>query len=712
MGRLWPLVQAVTWNPLQALALARGVLFPWVPVALACGIGAWFALPWEPGLAFYGGTFALLLAAVALRIWGPELGHPVAVAVACLALGVLAAGARAHLVAAPVLDFRTYGPVQGRIIEIDRSQSDHLRLTLDQVVLARLPPARTPARVRVSLHGPQGFFAPDPGQVVIMTASLAAPEGPVEPGGFDFQRMAWFARLGAVGYTATPVLLLTPPEAGVLRLNRIRTRLSNAIQAAVPGDAGAFSSGVMTGDRSGLSPQAVDDLRKSSLMHLLAISGMNMAFLIGFVFAMLRYGVALVPPLALRVNAKKVAAVASLAVAWFYLQLSGANVATERAFIMVVVMLGAVLFDRRALSLRSVAVSACVLLLLKPEGLLDPGFQMSFAATTALIAGFGALEGGVLRGRIGKWAVPAFTLVASSLLAGLATAPYGAATFNRIADFGFFANLLTVPVMGAVVMPAGAIAALVAPLGLAAAPLWVMGRGSAWILWVSHWIAGLNGAVTMVPAPGPWVLPLISLGALWLILWRGPARAAGTLALVLGLGLWAGVERPALLISADGGLAGVMTPAGRALSAPRGAGFSATSWLEDDGDLVAQDQAALRPGFNGPKGERRFGLGSWRGVVLNGKGAADGVARACATADLVIVAARVAVAPDECRVIDQTLLAATGGLALWPQADGTLRLDPARRARRLWNATGPAPLAPASLSLPALRLAKGHTNGP
>ena len=706
MGRLWPLVQAVTWNPLQALAQARGILFPWVPVIMAISIGAWFALPWEPGLGFYLSALTLLLAAVALWLWGPELGHPVAVMVACLALGVLAAGARVHLVAAPVLEFRYYGPVQGRIVEIDRSQSDRLRLTLDRVVLARLPPARTPARVRVSLHGAQGFFAPDPGQVVILTASLAAPEGPVEPGGFDFQRMAWFARLGAVGYTATPVLLLAPPEPGAQRLNRIRTRLSNAIQAAVPGDAGAFSSGVMTGDRSGLSRQAVDDLRKSSLMHLLAISGMNMAFLIGFVFALLRYGVALVPPLALRVNAKKVAAVASLGVAWFYLQLSGANVATERAFIMVVVMLGAVLFDRRALSLRSVAVSACVLLLVKPESLLEPGFQMSFAATTALIAGFGAIEGGVLRGRIGKWAMPAFTLVASSLLAGLATAPYGAATFNRIADFGFFANLLTVPVMGAVVMPAGAIAALVAPLGLAAVPLWVMGRGSAWILWVSHWIAGLDGAVTMVPTPGPWVLPLISLGALWLILWRGPLRAAGCLVVVLALVLWAQVERPALLISADGGLAGVMTPAGRALSAARGAGFTARSWLENDGDLALQDQAALRVGFIGPKGERRFGLGAWRGVVLKGKGAADAFASACATADLVIVAARIPVPRDGCQVIDQALLAQTGGLAIWPQVDGTLRLDPTRRARRLWNSAGPTPKVVWRLTLPTLRLAK------
>lgn len=697
--------QAVKWQPLRALAEARGILFPWVPVCMAFGIGGWFALPWEPGPTFYAGVLAVMLAGAALRLRGPELGHPFAVALACAALGVLAAGARAHLVAAPVLEFRYYGPVQGRIIDIDRSQSDFLRLTLDQVVLERVPPARTPRQVRISLHGKQGFFAPDPGQVVILTAMLAAPEGPVEPGGFDFQRMAWFSGLGAIGYTASPVLLLAPPEPGTERINRWRTRLSRAMQTAIPGDAGAFSSGVMTGDRSGLSLQAVVDLRRSSLAHLLAISGMNLAFITGFVFALVRYGLALVPPVALRVNAKKLAALASLAVAWFYLQLSGANVATERAFVMAVVMLGAVLFDRRALSLRSVALSAVVLLLVQPESLLEPGFQMSFAATTALIAGFRAVDGSILRGRLPSWAMPVFTLVLSSLLAGVATAPYGAATFNRIADFGFFANLLTVPVMGAVVMPAGAVAALVAPLGLQALPLWVMGRGSAWILWVSHWIAGLDGAVTAVPVPGPWVIPLISLGGLWLILWRGWLRGAGVLPVALALALWVGVARPPLLISPDGGLVGLMQPEGRALSTPRGAGFTAKSWLENDGDLADQPAAALRSGFLGPKEQRTFTFGAWRGVVLKGRAAIAAVASACASADLVIVAAKVGAAPNGCQVIDQTQLEKTGGLAVWPAADGGLRLQPTRSSRRIWSGKGQAPLALADLPPPALRLA-------
>ncbi|MDM7970174.1 MAG: ComEC/Rec2 family competence protein, partial [Paracoccaceae bacterium] len=251
------------------------------------------------------------------------------------------------------------------------------------------------------------------------------------------------------------------------------------ILQAMPSEAGAFATGAMTGDRSAISQETAAALRDSGLAHLLAISGMNLAFLIAFVFALIRYGVALIPPLALRVSAKKLAALVSLGVAFFYLLLSGSNVATERAFIMVTVILGAVLLDRQALTLRSVALAGIILILWKPESLLAPGFQMSFAATTALIAGFAAMQSRMEPGRMPRWVVPLVTLVLSSVIGGLASGPYAAASFNRFADYGLLANLLTVPVMGAVVMPAGAMAALLAPLGLADLPLWVMETGSA-----------------------------------------------------------------------------------------------------------------------------------------------------------------------------------------------------------------------------------------
>lgn len=676
-------VRRLLW-PLEGLQAARGQLFPWVAVLIGCGVWLWFELPQEPGRGSYVLAGLVLALGAGLGLKGPELARPIAIAAAALAMGWLAAGARAHHVAGPMLDFRYYGPVEGRIVGIDRSQSDAPRITLDRVVLSDVAPDRTPARVRVTLHGDQPWLVPEPGQVVMTTATLSAPEGPVEPGGFDFRRMAFFDRLGAVGYTRAPLLLLEEPEPAALPIDRLRRYLSGAMRAQIPGQPGAFAAATMTGDRSAIDQVTAQALRDTSLAHILAISGMHMAFLTGFVFALVRYGLALLPFVALRLDTRKVGAVVSLGVALFYMLLSGSNVSTQRAFIMITVFLGAILLDRRALTLRSVAIAGIILLLFWPESLLEPGFQMSFAATIALIVTFNGLNQRIYRQRVPGWAMPVFTLFLSSLVGGLSTAPYAAAHFNRFADYGLLANMLTIPVVGSVVMPAGALAALLGPFGLSSLPLWVMEQGARWVLFIAEWVAGLEGAVSAVPAPGPWPMPLFTLGAVWLILWRGRIRWAGLVPLALSAVLWLGAERPMLLIAGDGKLLGLVGAEGRALSAATGGGFAAGTWLENDGDLVSQEVAAARPGFTGPKGERWFEIGGLTGVALSGKAAMQKLDRVCATGALVILADRAEAAPEGCRLIDQRVLAGTGALAIGV-GDKGLVIERTREGRRLWS---------------------------
>ncbi len=285
----------------EALQAQRGHLFPFVPIGLSFGIGGYFALRFEPGLPTYTGLAVLVCCLMVLIPRLPEAARPVFMFVVLAATGAALAGVRAHAVAEPVLSFRYYGPIQGRIVNVDRSGSDAVRLTLDRVVLRDMAPERIPTRVRVSLHGQQGFITPEPGLTVILTGHLSPPSGPVEPGGFDFQRQAWFAGLGAVGYTRTPVLALHSAEKGAagLGLHRLRMRISAAVQAAVPGEDGAFAAALMTGDRSGMSKATLEALRASNLAHLLAISGLHMGLLTGFVYALVRYGLALWPRVAL-----------------------------------------------------------------------------------------------------------------------------------------------------------------------------------------------------------------------------------------------------------------------------------------------------------------------------------------------------------------------------------------------------------------------------
>ncbi|WP_093039002.1 ComEC/Rec2 family competence protein [Roseovarius azorensis] len=666
------------WHLIEGGWLAqRGALFPWVPVLLASGVGGYFALRAEPGiwilLACGIGAALLMLAARCGREWSGPLLYAIALVLA----GVALAGLRAHLVAGPVLGWRYHGPVEGRIVGIDRSASDALRLTLDRVVLARTDPDRVPRRVRVALHGEQGHFRVQPGQRVIMTAHLGAPGGPVEPGGFDFQRHAWFLGVGAVGYTRTPVLSAGPAE-GWQMLFRARMALSGHVQTRMPGQVGAFAAAIMTGDRSGLNLTTLEAMRVSNLAHLLAISGLHMGLLAGFVFAACRLGLAAIPRLGLRLPAKKLSALVALMAAAGYLGLSGGNVATERAFVMVAVMLVAVLLDRRALTLRAVAVAAVIVLCLRPEALLGSGFQMSFAATVALVAVFGWLRDA--RVSLGpRWLRPILTVVISSAVAGAATAPVAAAHFNQFAQYGLVANLLSVPLMGVLVMPAAVLAALLLPVGLDWIALWIMALGLEWILGVAHRTAALEGARVAVIAPDSEVLPLLAAGALFVVLWQGRVRLAGLVPVLLAVWFWAGTERPAVLISDTAALVGVMTDEGRALNKPKGGGFVAANWLENDGDSAAQDEAHER----WPGDASLFPLPI---RVIGGKAVA--MPPVCEGAWILIVTGgRIEPSIGQgCEVITPDTVRKTGSVAIYGDA-GRLRLVTARdvTGTRLWN---------------------------
>lgn len=674
---------------LDGLVEARGRLLPWAPVFLGAGIGAYFALPVEPtplALAVFG---LVALLGLGLRVAGGERLHAPGLALALIAGGVLLAAGRSHLVAAPVLPWRTYGAVEGRVVDIDRSFSDQIRITLDRVGIAGLAPERTPLRVRIALHG-DAVGEPAMGARVRALAHLAPPEGPVAPGGFDFQRLAWFAGLGGVGYTRKPVETLAPPEGGpALAIARLRSRLSQAMRAAMPSQAGAFATAMMTGDRSGVTAETNAVLRASNLSHLISISGLHMSLLTGFVFAVIRTGLALIPPLALRLPVKKIAATVALATAAFYLALSGGDVATRRAFLMVAVMLAAVLFDRRALSLRSVAIAALVVLALEPESLVEPGFQMSFGATVALVWAFGHWTR--VQPRVPAALRPVAVAVLSSAVAGFATAPIAAAHFNRIAEYGLLANLLAVPLMGLVVMPSGVLAAVLAPIGLAAPALWLMEQGTALVLRIARFVADLDGAVVGVPAPAAGVLPVLTVAALTVMLARGRVLSAlAGAAMVAALAAWASTPRPPLLVGPDAALVGLMTPAGRALSKEKGAGFIAQSWLEDDGDLSGRETAASRPGFDRSQGRAVADFGAGRVVHLWGKAGLGAVHRDCRPDTILVLAARWEGAAPRggCLFLDLGALAGTGALAITPGADGGLAvvtaIDP--RGRRLWNA--------------------------
>lgn len=676
-----------------AAAEARRVVL-WFPVALGLGVQAYFLLPTEPAFLHLSAAVAVV-AGVLLSVRHEAVRLLLAVLL-CFITGAAAASLRASSVAAPVLGAETTALVEGRVRAVSQSQSGRPRLLLDAPTIYGLDKTATPARVRIALRDTKDRAEYRPGDWISVMARLSPPGGPVEPGAYDFARAAWFDRLGAIGVATGPVARLDgPPPQGPLgalwlSVQSSRASIGAALRDGVAGEAGAFAAAVAVGERVGLPPETLEALRISGLAHLLSISGLHMAIVCGLAYSGVRIVAAGLPGVGRRVQARPIAALAGLGAGVAYLGLSGMETPAQRAFVMAAVAFGALIAARQAVTMRGLALAATVVLVLSPEALLSVGFQMSFAATIALVAAYEAARdfGWLAAPRRWTGRVLRFVLAtaATSLIAGLATAPFAAEAFNRVSVFSLPANLLGVPIMGVLVAPALVAAALLAPIGLEAWPLMLAGVGIDAILWIARSFAALPGADRLTPAISPWAIWWVTGGGLWLCLWRSRVRLLGVGGLVAAavLGL-APSPRPDVLIAAGGQAIGIMTPEGRAVFAGRQDRFAAETWLRRDGDATPIEDAARRPG-------QRFGRG-WRIVrsrdgrqvaVWMGADAPTAPPLRCGSGDVVAAPTGSATPASRCLRIDPASATLTGAVALHFGAEG-VTTTPAQSSGRPWR---------------------------
>jgi competence protein ComEC len=670
----------------------------WLPVFLGLGIGLYFALPEEPPI-----WLGLLGMAVSTAFgWlGRRRAVPLvaALGVGVLALGFSAAQWRTVAVQAPVLDHRL-GPtnVAGRVVGVEVLPGAS-RVTLERLRIGRLSPARTPERLRVRLGGKQPRLIP--GDWIRVRAILSPPPPPAAPGAFDFQRQSYFRQLGAVGFSLGSATVEEHHRAEGFAafgfaLERLRQRISERVVAGIDGTPGAIAAALMTGSRGAIPAEVMANIRDSGLAHLLAISGLHIGLVAGIVFFGLRGILALVPPLALRYPIKKWAAMAAIAGAFAYALIAGATVPTQRAFLMIGLVLLAVLFDRRGLSMRLVAWAAFAILLFRPESLLGASFQMSFAAVVALVAVYEVVRD---RRRLDEAGPPSWPRRAlhylggvglTTLIAGSATAPFAIYHFNRFAVFGLAANLVAVPVTALWIMPWAVAAFLLMPFGLESMALAPMGLGIEVVVRVAETVAAWPGAVTLVPAMPVWGLAAIGLGGLWLCLWRCPWRAWGLAGVAVGLAAVAVTVPPDVLVDGGGRLMAVRSASGTfAVSTRRTGRFNRGVWLRRVGQN-AEAPLWPRQGFSA---DGRL-VCDHLGCILHAKkhvvalvSRPQGLAEDCWIADVVVsmVAVRRS-CPTAKTVIDKFDLWRHGGHALWLLDNGQVRVESVNeeRGRRPW----------------------------
>ena len=582
-----------------------GGITVWLPVGLGLGIAIYFNSPSEPDwhlalLVVVAGSVIGLAGAAFARTWPPLI--PIGLLVFAVSAGFAVASFRTSAVSAPVLERPLIGVfLEGTVLSIER-RPESARLIVEVTRLAWLDPSERPERVRiVSKRLPAEIR---PGDRLRATVGLRPPPAPAMPGAYDFQRRAFFEKIGAVGFTMGAISSEAVKDRGLdipLALERARDQASTIIRATLSSPAGPLAAALLTGDRSGIGESDLAALRDSGLAHLLAISGLHLGLVAGIVFFLSRALLAAIESIALAYPIKKCAALIALAAAFAYLLLTGWSAPTLRAFIMTGLVLLAVILDRRAISMRLVGLAAGLILLTTPEALMGASFQLSFAAVTALVAVYETrhperpmVDGNrPLLGKVGLWL---FYLSLTTIIATLATAPLAAIHFNRVAVYGLLANLLAVPIATFWVMPMGLAALLMLPLGLHAWPLDLMAAGINAIMGIAHSVADLPGAVISLPTPHGVTLPLLAAAGVVAALCRGwPSRlglilAVSTLPISLLL-----TTPPDLIIGPDARYAAVRHLDKLILLDGSGGRFLAESWSRRTGMPVQPVDADTEP---------------------------------------------------------------------------------------------------------------------
>ena len=697
------------WRAAIAAAWARESaerrFFLWLPMAATGGVALNLAADREPAL-----WPPLALALVALALSFLSRHRPAArglwLAVAALAAGFLSMGLRTQRVATPMLDHIRIVELQGYVEEVDFREVG-ARFILRVTDPGDIPASLSPRRVRLTVRKTPDLAA---GDFVAVKARLLPPSPAVIPGGYSFARDAYFSSVGAVGSALGAIKPrpapadLTAAQRFAAALDQGRNQLARRVDRLIGGDEGAIAAAMVTGKRDFLSAGAKELIREAGIFHIITISGVQVTLVSGIFFFVVRRGLALSPWLALRAPIKKIAALAAMAGSLFYDLATGSRVGTERALVMTLIVLGAIVLDRRALTMRNLAFAIFAVVAMEPEAVMGVSFQLSFAAVAALVA--------VLEGRLAQLNaatdpfVPARTVPSNPLArlahrirdllfatacATSATASFMAYHFHDISPYVLIGNPLTLTVIEFFAVPGALLGAALYPLGLDSWVWAYVGFGIKMVLAMARLIAAAPGSTLHLRAFAPWSLPLLSLAVASAVIWRSWLLRATALGF-LGCGLLGAAFGPVydIVVPPSGDEVALRDADGRyALLGKRHNNFAAEQWLAADGD--GRDPVAAR--VPNPACDRLGCVGDLpEGQSLSLVLDRESFEEDCARATILVSPLT---APANCRparVYDERRLRETGAIGLAWTASGYV--ETAARGPLEDRPWSPAPRAP------------------
>lgn len=658
------------------LEAERDQLALWLPVGLGLGIAAWFALPDAPRWAAFG-LSALAVAAAALMLpAGGRARRSLLIFALAAATGLWLVWWQAERVAAPRLERAVVASFTATVEAVERLPArGSIRLRLAPIAAPALP-----ARLRVNVAEADMAAGVAVGMHIQLRARLVPPPPSAVPGAYDFARVAWFQRLGATGKSLGPVKIVAGGHASGFWqwLGDLRARLSAHIQGRLAGGTGGIADALATGNVGAIPDADNEAMRRSGLAHLLSVSGLHItAAVAATMFVVLRL-LALSPRLALHAPLLLIAAAAGALTGIGYTLLTGAEVPTVRSCVASLLVIAGIALGREAVTLRLVAAGALIVLLLWPDSLAGPSFQLSFAAVTTIVAVhehpptrafFARRE----EGRAARFGRALVSLLITGAAVELALAPIAVFHFHRAGLYGAVANIVAIPLTTFVIMPLEALALLGDIVGIGAPSWWLAGQALALLLWIAHKVAAAPGAVAALPSMPDGAFALMVAGGLWLALWRTRLRRIGLVPIAAGAAWAFATPPPDLLVTGDGRHLALRTADGRlALLRPR-AGDYVRGLLGEATGISGEDAPGLEElpsarcgadlcAVDLMRGGRRFRLLATRSPYLVDIAQMN---RACAAADLVVSDRRL---PASCvprwLKADGPLLARTGGLAI------------------------------------------------
>ncbi len=566
-----------------------GTLILWMPVFLGVGSALYFSLLNEPDFLLPVSSFILCLAFLCgCFVFGAESAQKYIITFAlalCVLAGFMNAKWQTVQMYTPQIEKRTGAvDITGTIYSIGKLPKSGSQVVLNNLTIERIEPDKTPYSIRLKIYKDDGLQV---GQRISVLGNINPPSLPVYPGGFDFQRYAYFQKLGGFGFAYRQPQILDQVLEGDIDdasyVSKARQYIQDSIYNNVDGESAAILTALLTGIRTGLAEDTESALRAAGLAHLLAISGLHIGLIAGALFFFSRLLMACFPYLALRFPIKKIAAVIALCGAGGYTIFVGAPIPTQRALMMTGIALFAIMIDRSPFSLRLVAVSASAILIWAPHSIMSISFQLSFAAVTGLVAFYEAMRPHLrsIYAQSSFWKRSVLYIggiATTSAIATISTAPFTLFYFQKIAVYSILGNILALPIMAFAVMPMSILVFLLSPFGLEFIPLSIMRFGVDSILVISRTVQDLPSAELFFAALPTMSFALCVIAGLFLCLWQGRGRFAGLVLILPAIYLCTVDVKPDVLISEDGKLVSFHDGKHIYLSTSRSEKFTGEIW--------------------------------------------------------------------------------------------------------------------------------------